>query len=255
MSSLFRVSSFAAAVAASLLAVPQNAHAQLVVGGVAGVEGSTFEFRLVSNGSAAIQTIYDPSALSGLAVGDRITGFAFRLDGIATASAPALDFSDYEIYMGVAATTAANSFSTFANNYDPNRPVVRVRDGLLSLPLGALTGGPGSPEAFGTTISFDQAYAYTGGGLVIEVRHTGNGTQQPLNIDGNLSGNGILTRNTSPSTALSGVTSNTPVTRLLVTPGTAAVPEAGTGALVGLVALPALGAVIIRRSTRRKGNS
>lgn len=248
ISSLFRVSAFALVVTAFLLASPQSARAQAVVGGAAGTEGSTFEFRILSNASAVVQTVYSASALSSfLSFNDTITGIAFRLDGAATAGTPALNFADYEIYLGGASSSLS---ADFASNYSGTRPRTKVRDGALSFSAGAFQPeATSAPAAFGPTIAFDSPYTYKGGDLVIEIRHSGNGTTN-LNVDGTLSGAfGALTWNNVPSDANGGTPSNNPITRLSVG-APAVVPEAGTGALLALAALPALGAVITRRSAQ-----
>lgn len=243
MSSLFRFSTLALVAAATLFALPQQAHAQLVVGGTTGSEGDAFEFRVLSSGNAVIQTIYDASAISSLSIGQTITGIAFRLDGAAVAASPALTFADYDIFLGGA--SAARNGNDFSGNYNAAQPRTQVRSGLLSFASGSfLAEGTSAPAPFGPTITFDSPYAYTGGDLIIEIRHSGNGGPN-FNVDGTAFGTFGSTWNNIPSTGNGGAASSTPVTRLSV--GPAVVPESGTGAMIAFAVLPVLGAVVARR--------
>lgn len=246
--SLFRASTFAIVAAATLFGTLQQAQAQIVIGGSAVSEGNASSFPALGSGSNVLQMLFNPSALSTLTVGDNIAGLAFRFDGARSTNSPAISFADYDIYLGQAADNSLES--EFAVNYSVAGPRTQVRNGGLSLAAGALIAGPGAgPEQFGPTIAFDTAYSYKGGGLIIEIRHSGNGVQNLFLDATNFGASSALTN--GPSTALGGVGISAPVTRLAIGPAT--VPEAGTGALLGLAALPALGAVVIRRVGRRKG--
>jgi hypothetical protein len=60
---------------------------------------------------------------------------------------------------------------TFANNVVGAQTL--VRSGALIISPGSFSSGS-SPNAFGLSIGFDSAYAYTGGNLLVEIRHTGS---------------------------------------------------------------------------------
>jgi hypothetical protein len=59
---------------------------------------------------------------------------------------------------------------TFANNVVGAQTL--VRSGGLTVPASSFSAGA-SPNAFGLAIGFDTGYLYTGGNLLIEIRHTG----------------------------------------------------------------------------------
>ncbi|MBX3375802.1 MAG: hypothetical protein KF678_02210 [Phycisphaeraceae bacterium] len=60
---------------------------------------------------------------------------------------------------------------TFASNVVG--PQSLVRSGPLIIPAGSLTAGS-SPNVFGFTVSFNEPYFYSGGNLLVELRHTGS---------------------------------------------------------------------------------
>ncbi len=249
ISLLFRVSTFAFAVAAAatLLAAPRQAQAQIIAGGSALTEGNSSTFPVIGQSGSVTQIFFPTSALSTLAIGNNITGLAFRLDGARTTGTPALSFVDYRIFLGQALDNSLEP--TFADNYSNANPRTLVRSGALNIAAGAFAAGPGAgPEPFGPTITFDSAYSYQGGGLIIEIIHTPNGTGQNFFVDATTSGGSQALTNT-PATALGGTSISAPITRLAIGPAT--VPEVGTGALLALAALPVIGACIARRKGAR----
>jgi hypothetical protein len=123
----------------------------------------------LSNAQRTYQMLIRDSLLTGL-IGQNITAITWRLLPSATANWPAADvnFTDYDIYLspGVA---PENRSLTFAENIAG--PQKKVRSGPLTITAGSYTFG-GSPNAFGSDITFDSAYLYTGGHLLIEIRHS-----------------------------------------------------------------------------------
>ena len=61
--------------------------------------------------------------------------------------------------------------TTFASNF-VGAPTV-VRTGPLTIPAGAFPVGP-NPRPFGSNIALTTPFVYTGGNLLVEIRHTGS---------------------------------------------------------------------------------
>lgn len=106
-------------------------------------------------------------------VGMNLNGLTFRLPAITstTASWPLVDttFPNYDIYLSGCVDPALRSL-TFASN------IVGVQTQVRSGPLTVTTGSfpiPGVSLDFGPIIGFNN-YLYTGGNLLIEIRHSGN---------------------------------------------------------------------------------
>lgn len=102
-----------------------------------------------------------------------IKALTYRLIASATSNWPAADvnFSNYDIYIGEGINPSQRRF-TFDSNYALFGVKKKVRSGPLTILAGSFPSG-GSPTTFGTDITFDSAYRYTGGHLTIEIRHQG----------------------------------------------------------------------------------
>lgn len=101
-----------------------------------------------------------------------ISSISFRLQDSHTNSWPLSDttFGSYEIYLSKG-VTPPNMQMNFAANITGSQTM--VRSGSLTIPTGSVPGGNSSnPHAY--TFVFDTPYLYTGGNLVIEIRHTGS---------------------------------------------------------------------------------
>lgn len=101
-----------------------------------------------------------------------ITSISFSLQNSYMNSWPLSDttFGSYEIYLSKG-VTPPNMQMNFAANITGTQTM--VRSGSLTIPAGAVPGGSSSnPYAY--TFVFDTPYLYTGGNLVIEIRHTGS---------------------------------------------------------------------------------
>ncbi len=136
----------------------------------AGVQGTGTFLGPLSNAQRTYQLLIRDSILTGL-VGQQITGLTYRLIASATSNWPASDvtFTNYDIYLSQSVAPENRSF-TFANNIVGVQK--RVRSGSLTITAGSFPFG-GSPTTFGSDITFDSAYVYNGGHLLIEIRHTG----------------------------------------------------------------------------------
>jgi hypothetical protein len=195
------------------------------------------------------QLIIGSQQLTGMNVGDTITGMTFRLwNGSTTQTWTGHNYADYEIRIGegvapnLASTTLASNFT--------GTPTL-VNDGATTL-SGFSSGNTGAtPNAWGNVIAFQSGYVYTGGNLTIEVRHTGGDAVFP-----NLTfaeavastGTGYGTEYTSVTAtgnlATTGALAAFTMVKLSVTP----VPEPATFVALGLGA-----AALLRR--RRKANA
>jgi hypothetical protein len=118
-------------------------------------------------------------AMLGLNIGDQLTGVRTRLNGgEATGPASAINVTDLEITMAVAANAIGSMSNTFANNM--TSPVL-VRDGAYTLPANSMPGG-NTPNAFGPLIPFDTAYTYQGGDLIFMYAHPATATSLVLDF-------------------------------------------------------------------------
>ncbi len=126
----------------------------------------------LANGQRTYQLLIHADALTNL-VGLDLTGLSFRNGSGATSDFPPSDvtFSNYDIYLSGSVDPSARSL-VFADNVVG--PQTQVRSGSLTIGAGDYTSG-GSPNAFGTSISFNSGWTYSGGNLLIEIRHTGSG--------------------------------------------------------------------------------
>jgi hypothetical protein len=136
----------------------------------ASVQGTGTFLGPLSNAQRTYQMLIRDSILTGLA-GQQITALTFRLLASASSNWPASDvtFTNYDIYLSQSVAPENRSF-TFAQNVVGAQK--RVRSGSLTIPAGSFPFG-GSPTTFGMDITFDSAYVYNGGHLLIEIRHTG----------------------------------------------------------------------------------
>jgi hypothetical protein len=106
-------------------------------------------------------------------VGQNIDGISFRLFIGSIASFPASNatWADYTIRVGPGVAFGSQT-TTFASNFAG--PPTIVRTGPLTIPANAFPGAGGPPRPFGPFIPFTTPYTYTGGNLLVEIRHTGS---------------------------------------------------------------------------------
>lgn len=125
-------------------------------------------------------------------VNKTLVGIAFRLPTSATSAYPTSDASanNYDIYLSGCVNPADRSL-TFVNNVVGVQ--TQVRSGSLLIPANSLTSG-NSPNEFSFTINFTNNYLYTGGNLLIEIRHDGfTGSSRSIDAAGtSTSGYGTL---------------------------------------------------------------
>ena len=127
----------------------------------------------LNNGNRTYLMQYGASLLSGINVGDQITGLTFRISsGQSNPSSPATSFTNWDLTLAQAANPISSLSTTFASNL--TNPVL-VRSGALAFAAGAFPGGAVNPTTnpFGPVINFTTPYTYQGGDLVVLISHTG----------------------------------------------------------------------------------
>lgn len=188
----------------------------------------------LANAQRTYQLLIHESLLTDM-VGLELTGLTWRIPPSATSDWPTADvtFNNYDIYLSGSVTPADRSL-TFANNIVG--PQTQVRSGPLNIPTGSYTFG-NSPNEFGPTIGFSN-YAYNGGHLLVEIRHSGfSGTSRSVDaLVTSTPGYSTLFSAawTGSYTGTSGAQGNFSIVRLT------AVPEPTTTGLLGLGLLAVL---------------
>jgi hypothetical protein len=151
------------------ISVCAQGQAQVVVpAGFDSTEGTSAEGTSLGDFSNRVQTLYGTSLLTGLHVGDIITGLSFRVDS----GGPPLTtqtVANYEIRLSKSPKTPGNLSTTLADNRGADEVIVRT--GPLIITAGDYPTGS-SPNAFGAIIGFTTPYTYTGGPLLLEYSHT-----------------------------------------------------------------------------------
>lgn len=128
------------------------------------------------------QQIISASQLITVPIGASITQVTFRPANFGTANTLGnwppypITFADYEIYLAKAAATPGSMSTTLAANIVPGTEV-RVRDGALTIPAASYSNFVALPGAnpWGMDIQVSP-FVYTGGDLVITIRHSGHQT-------------------------------------------------------------------------------
>jgi len=134
-------------------------------------EGSAF-IGPFGNAARQLQLLIDDTVLTSL-VGKNLTSISFRLPASTAAAWPAteLTMADFKILLSDSVEPGAKQLDFAANVVGTQ---TQVRSGSLLIPAGALTIGS-DPNAFSFKITFNTAWLYTGGNLLIEIRHSGTG--------------------------------------------------------------------------------
>jgi len=116
------------------------------------------------------QLLIHENQLSGL-VGLELTGLTWRLGPGISVPWPAADatYGEYNIFLSGSVDPEDRS-NTFAENVVG--PQTQVRSGSLDIDANSFTVGD-NPNEFGMNIGFSN-YLYTGGNLLVEIRHSGS---------------------------------------------------------------------------------
>lgn len=202
--------------------------------------GGTFLGPL-SNSPRIYQLLIDDSQLTAQ-VGQQLNSITWRLLPSATASFPSADqsFANFDIRLSGSVEPSARSL-TFADNVVGTQTLVRT--GPLAVPLGSFKDDDTSPQPFGMEVEFQTPYLYTGGNLLIELRHTGIS-------GGSSSVDAILTSNPMYGTLVSAAWSGTAGSptgaqgNAVITQIGVLVPEPGT------MSLAAIGLTMLGRRRR-----
>ncbi len=199
--------------------------------------GGTFLGPL-ANAPRTYQLLISASELTSF-IGLELSAITYRLGSGATAPWPnaSVTFDNYDIRISQGVDPMNRSL-TFANNVIGSQTL--VRSGSLTIPAGSFGIGT-APNPFGPTINFASTYLYTGGNLLIELRHTGF-TGTSTSVDSVLAsggpGNGYGTRFsaawTASYTGTSGAQGNFSVIQLSAVPEPSSVMLGAVGA-AGLV--------------------
>lgn len=207
--------------------------------------GATFLGPLANSGRTYQWLIADTELTS--LVGQQLSGITYRLGTSASSAWPTADvtYTNYDIYLSPGVAPAARSL-TFANNVAG--PQTQVRSGPLTILTGSFTVN-NNPRDFGVNIDFGTPYLYTGGNLLIELRHSGSsGTSSSVDAVGT-TGTGYGTAFsacwTGNYTGTTGAAGNFAVIQLTAT----AVPEPGSLALCGLGVIAAGGRLLRKRKS------
>jgi hypothetical protein len=132
----------------------------------------------LANAARTYQLLIHESLLTQL-VSKEIVGLSWRQPTSSTAAWPTSDvtYTFYDIYLSGSVPPNERSL-TFANNVVGTQKL--VRGGPLQILANSYPFGS-TPNDFGTEITFTQNYSYSGGHLLIEIRHQGfSGTSRSV---------------------------------------------------------------------------
>lgn len=199
-------------------------------------EGSGGASTPVRDDPRTLQIAYASSLLTGLLPSSYITGLAFRLnDPYASWPSSERTWASYDIQLSTSLNAPGSLDPVFDANLGPDATTVRT--GPLTIAALSYTGGS-SPNAFGPQISFLNPYIYTGGDLLITIRHTGNGVDSQY-MDSQTSILGQHQAQYAPGYTASTVGTNT-IGTPVVSLSYSSVPEPSTYALLAMSAAGAL---------------
>lgn len=162
------------AVAALALPLGSAANAQEIFGVVpndfANTTGTATFLGPFANSQRTYQLLIHENQLNDF-VGLPLNGLTWRLPASAVANWPAstTTYNNFDIYLSESVAPANRSL-TFADNIVGSQ--TQVRSGSLAIGADSFTFGS-SPNDFGVVIDFDQ-WLYTGGHLLVEIRHSGS---------------------------------------------------------------------------------
>jgi len=124
----------------------------------------------LANTQRTYQWLINANQLTAM-VGGNITSLAMRIPGNATGAWPTADvtFTNFDIYLAPSRPPSQRSL-TFDSNIVGTK--VQVRSGSLLIAANSYPFGS-TPNSFGTAITFTTPYAYSGGDLLVELRHSG----------------------------------------------------------------------------------
>jgi hypothetical protein len=137
----------------------------------AAAPGTTGFLGPLANSQRRYQLLMHESILTDL-VGYDLNSISWRLLPSAAAPLPSADINipNYEIYLSGSVQPSARDLTNLDNNIVGTQTKVRGTD--LPIKAGVYPAG-GSPNEWGPAIEFDTVWNYTGGHLLLEIRHQG----------------------------------------------------------------------------------
>ncbi len=155
-----------------------TADSTIIPNAAATTAGSGGYSTLLNAGARSYQLVVGPAELSSIPAGSQITGIAWRRPTWQVFAnwpgATTCTFNNYDITLSTSNRAPGSLSTTYTDNIGAD--AVLCRFGPLSLTGAFFPGGQLTPNTnpFGTTISFSAPYTYTGGMLLLTVRHSGN---------------------------------------------------------------------------------
>jgi uncharacterized protein (TIGR03437 family) len=135
------------------------------------IQASSFFFTI---SPVTAQCHFSADGLRNLRPGDLITGFDVRSANPGAATPAAfIAFNNFEVTLGTASGAINRMGNVFGNNFATRQ---LVRSGPFGVAQGSLPPS-GSADPWGAFVEFDVPYVYTGGDLVVQIAHTGTGSQ------------------------------------------------------------------------------
>ncbi|MFA7445886.1 MAG: Ig-like domain-containing protein [Flavobacteriaceae bacterium] len=130
----------------------------------------------LANTARSYQLLIHENQLTALQ-GQQLNGITFRPSASASSTWPASQaiYGDYDIYLSPGVAPVDRSL-TFANNITGTQ--TQVRSGSLTIEAGSYPAGGGT--TFGPVIDFTTPYTYSGGHLLVEIRHTGSNSSSKV---------------------------------------------------------------------------
>lgn len=126
------------------------------------------------------QWVFPGSEFTSVAPGSLMTSIGFRVDAGLGPNIVPFEYATWNLTLGTAAASFPALIESFAANFADD--AMLVRSGPLTIPTGALQGGPGVNPFY--HIAFDTPFLYTGGDLVMLLTHTGSGFGRSRFVDG-----------------------------------------------------------------------
>jgi PEP-CTERM motif len=196
--------------------------------------GDNVQYGILDTGNVAFQFAYNATQFSTLTSGTQITGIGFRLPAGASTFNTALVYSSFGIQIGQSTAAPGALSTTFATNEAGD--TITAYSGPLTIGAGSFVGGAG-PNPF-VEITFTTPYTYTGGNLLVTLRHSDPGSS--ISVDANsfpgINGIADTVADFGDANGTSGTEGyfNAPVAGFYFNGNSAATPEPASLTLLGI---------------------
>lgn len=143
---------------------------QVIPNAYSGTAGTATFLGPLANAPRTYQFLINANQLTSM-IGTHIHQLSLRIPTSSTADWPTTDvtFTNFDIYLAQSVPPSERSLTFDANIVGAK---TQVRAGSLLITAGSYRFGT-NPNAFGAPISFNTSYLYTGGHLLVEIRHPG----------------------------------------------------------------------------------